>query len=439
MSTAAIINPRRALRAGTMSAFQVGIIAVCVLIAGLDGFDVLVVAFTATVLASEWMLSPSALGVVLSAGLAGMGLGALVMGPAGDRLGRRPAVLLCLIGLAVGMAFSAVATSVGLFAATRFFTGLWIGGVLANVNIVVVEYSSDRRRKLCVALMTLGYPIGATLGGLAAVYLLSAYGWRSVYWFGAAAAVVLFPLAWIRTPESLDFLLARRPAGALDALNRILTRIGERPLDALPDVASRDAHVSPLAVFSPAYRTQMVAACAAYLCVMMTAYFLLSWTPRTLTELGLSAAGGISGSMLMNIGGVIGCILYGLVAGALGARRLATFFTVGLFVTATLFGFAPAAQGALMLGALAVGFCLYASINVLYAIVPETFPPAIRTTGTGWAMSVGRVGAVAGPSLAGVLIDAGWSRPSYFAVLAVPMLLAAVCLRWIRPAAQNQP
>ena len=126
-------------------------------------------------------------------------------------------------------------------------------------------------------------------------------------------------------------------------------------------------------------------------------------------------------------------------AGALGARRLATFFTVGLFVTATLFGFLPAAPGALMLGALAVGFCLYASINVLYAIVPETFPPVIRTTGTGWAMSVGRVGAVAGPSLAGVLIDAGWSRHSYFAALGVPMLLAAVCLRWIRPAAQNQP
>jgi MFS family permease len=154
VSTAAVIDPRRALRAGTMSAFQVGIITVCVLIAGLDGFDVLVVAFTATALANEWMLSPSALGVVLSAGLAGMGLGALVMGPAGDRLGRRPAVLLCLIGLAVGMALSAVATSVGLFAATRFFTGLWIGGVLANINIVVVEYSSDRRRKVCVARST---------------------------------------------------------------------------------------------------------------------------------------------------------------------------------------------------------------------------------------------------------------------------------------------
>jgi MFS family permease len=386
-----------------MSAFQAGAVTVCVLIAGLDGFDVLVVAFTATALATEWLLSPSALGVVLSAGLAGMGVGALVMGPAGDRFGRRSAVLLCLVGLAAGMALSAVATSPGVFSATRFFTGLWIGGVLANINIVVIEASPDRWRKFNIALMTMGYPIGATLGGVAAVYLISAYGWRSVYWFGAVAAVVLFPAAWVWMPRQR-----------------------------IRDITTRQPHVSLLAVFAPAHRTQMIAACAAYFCVMMTVYFLLSWTPRTLTELGFSTTAGISGSLLMNIGGVIGCVLYGLLADRLGARRLGTGIIVGLFVLSALFGLVPAQQSALLVAALAVGFCLNASINVLYAIVPETFPPAIRTTGTGWAMSVGRLGAVAGPSLAGVLIEAGWSRPSYFAALGVPMLLAALCLRWIR-------
>ena len=431
-------DPRIPLRAGNMSTFQIGIITVCVLIAGLDGFDVLVVAFTATALVNEWMLSPSALGLVLSAGLAGMGLGAIAMGPVSDRFGRRPAVLICLVGLASGMTLSAWAPSAGVFAATRFFTGLWIGGVLVNANVVVVEYASDRRRKLSIALLTLGYPIGATVGGVAAVYLLSAYGWRAVYLFGASAAVVLFPTAWSLIPESLDLLLARRPAGALEKLNRILARVGQPALDALPeDTGSRNAVSSPLAVFGAAHRAQTIAASAAYFCIMTTSYFLLSWTPRTLTELGLSAAGGISGSMLMNIGGVVGCILYGVLGAALGARRLATLFTVGLFVTSTIFGLGPAVEGALLLGALAVGFCLYGSISVLYAIVPETFPPAIRTTGTGWAMSVGRLGAVAGPSVAGILIEAGWSRASYFTALGVPMLLAALCLRWIRPAGQQ--
>jgi benzoate transport len=419
-----------------MSAFQRGIIAICVAIAGLDGFDVLVVAFTATALAGEWALSPSALGVVLSSGLAGMGLGALAMGPVGDRLGRRPAVLISLVGLAVGMGLSALATSAALFAASRFFTGLWIGGILANINIVVIEYSSDRRRKLNIALMTVGYPIGATIGGLAAVYLLSAYGWRSVYWFGAAAGLVLLPLAAIWIPESLDFLLARRPAGALERINRILARLGQPALDALPGGGTpRSADVRLTAVFGAGHRTQTIAASAAYFCVMMTVYFLLSWTPRTLTELGFSATAGINGSLLMNIGGAVGCILYGLAAERFGARRMATFVTVGLFVTSMMFGFVPPVQGTLMLAALAVGFCLNASISVLYAVVPETFPAAIRTTGTGWAMSIGRLGAVAGPSLAGVLIEAGWSRPAYFTALGVPMLLAAFCLRWIRPSA----
>ena len=436
MTPIAVADPRIPLRAGTMSSFQFGIIAVCVAIAGLDGFDVLVVAFTATALANEWTLSPSALGVVLSSGLAGMGVGALAMGPVGDRLGRRPAVLISLVGLAIGMALSALAPSAALFAASRFFTGLWIGGILANINIVVIEYSSDRRRKLNIALMTVGYPIGATIGGLAAVYLLSASGWRSVYWFGAAAAIVLFPFAAIWIPESLDFLLARRPAGALERINGILARLGQPALDLLPgDITTRNAGVGLGAVFGAAYRRQTLAASAAYFCVMMTVYFLLSWTPRTLTELGFSTTAGISGSLLMNIGGAIGCILYGLLAERLGARRMATFVTVGLFVMSMVFGFVPAVQGALLLAALAVGFCLNASISVLYAVVPETFPPAIRTTGTGWAMSVGRLGAVAGPSLAGVLIEAGWSRSSYFTALGVPMLLAAVCLRWIRPAA----
>ena len=434
MTPIAVADPRIPLRAGPMSSVQFGIIAVCVAIAGLDGFDVLVVAFTATALANEWTLSPSALGVVLSSGLAGMGLGALAMGPVGDRLGRRPAVLISLVGLAIGMALSALATSAGLFAATRFFTGLWIGGILANINIVVIEYSSDRRRKLNIALMTVGYPIGATIGGLAAVYLLSASGWRSVYWFGAAAALVLFPLAAVWIPESLDFLLARRPAGALERINRILAKLGQPALNALPgDAVSGGGTVSILSVFAPGNRAQMIAACAAYFCVMMTVYFLLSWTPRTLTELGFSTTAGISGSLLMNIGGAIGCILYGLLADRLGSRRLGTFVIVALFVTSAMFGFVPAVQSTLLLAALAVGFFLNASINVLYATVPETFPAAIRTTGTGWAMSVGRLGAVAGPSLAGVLIQAGWPRAMYFAALGVPMLLAAGCLRFIRP------
>jgi MFS family permease len=148
-----------------MSRFQVAIVALCICIAGLDGFDVLVVAFTAPEIAKEWALNPAALGGLFSAGLAGMGFGALLIAPLGDKLGRRPTVLLCLVILVLGMFGASFARTLGELAALRFFTGLGIGGVLANINIVVAEYSSARRRDLCVALMSVGYPIGATLGG----------------------------------------------------------------------------------------------------------------------------------------------------------------------------------------------------------------------------------------------------------------------------------
>jgi predicted MFS family arabinose efflux permease len=165
---------------------------------------------------------------------------------------------------------------------------------------------------------------------------------------------------------------------------------------------------------------------------MMTCYFFLSWTPKVLTELGLSISGGISGSMLMNIGGVAGCLLFGFYARNVGTRRLAAAFMVGLFVAASVFGLVPATTTALLAATLAIGFCLYASINSMYAVVPPVFPATVRTTGTGLAMSVGRLGAVTGPALAGVLMSAGWDRSAYCVALAAPMLLAAASLYWVR-------
>jgi MFS family permease len=105
---------------------------------------------------------------------------------------------------------------------------------------------------------------------------------------------------------------------------------------------------------------------------------------------------------------------------------------VGLFLTGAVFGFVPATAAALLTAILAIGFCLYASINAMYAVVPPVFPATVRTTGTGLAMSVGRLGAVTGPALAGVLMSAGWDRPGYCLALAAPMLLAAVSLYWVR-------
>lgn len=417
-----------------MTPFQVTVVAICVLICALDGFDVLVVAFTAAAIARDFHLSPTDLGILFSAGLAGMGFGALLIAPLGDKLGRRTTVLLCLAILCVGMLGAAAARDLTELALLRLFTGLGIGGVLANVNIVVTEYASNRWRNLAISLMSLGYPVGATLGGAFSVYLIAAYGWRSVYVFGGLVALLLVPAVIAFMPESLDYLIARQPANALPKVNRVLGRMGRPALARLPvPLRSEEGpNTSLLTIFRPPYATRTAAVCVAYFCVMMTCYFFLSWTPKVLTEQGLSISGGISGSMLMNIGGVVGCLLFGFFAREIGTRRLAAAFMVGLFLAGAVFGFAPATTAALLTATLLIGFCLYASINAMYAVVPPVFPATVRTTGTGLAMSVGRLGAVTGPALAGVLMSAGWERPGYCLALAAPMLLAALSLLWVR-------
>jgi MFS family permease len=164
---------------------------------------------------------------------------------------------------------------------------------------------------------------------------------------------------------------------------------------------------------------------------MITVYFFLNWTPKLLTELGFSISAGISSSLLMNLAGVVGCLMYGSYAQVVGARLLAGIFIAGLFAAATWFGMISGGSTLLTVATVFMGFCLFTVVTALYVLTPSSFPAALRSTGTGVAMSVGRIGAFAGPLIAGALIAQGWPRASYCVAMAVPALLSVVCLRWM--------
>ncbi len=422
--------PQHADPGEKMTAFQIAAIGVCVLINALDGFDVLAIAFTAPAISREWGLSPTQIGGLFSAGLAGMGIGAFTISPLGDKLGRRPAILFCLALLTIGMTSSALTDSLQSLALTRVVTGLGIGGILASINTVVAEYASARRRSLAISCMALGYPVGATIGGLAAVPLIESFGWRAVYVLGAAAAAVLIPLVLWLLPESIQFLTARRPAGALDKINRVRARLNQMPLAVLPepakDARAREGSIADL------FRGEMLKSTVLVLllniCVMATVYFTISWTPKILSELGFSDSIGIYASLMMNVAGAIGCLLFGLMANRFGLRNLSAVVFLGMALALAAFGLAPAQAGMLIVTAFVAGFFLNTSITCLYTILPQVFLPATRATGTGIGLGGGRIGAVLGPYLAGMLIDGGWSRAAYCIALAVPMLLALTIL-----------
>jgi MFS family permease len=287
-------DPRALIRNGQMASFQVAIVVLCFLLIELDGFDVLVIAYTAPSIAREWSLSPAALGVVFSGGLLGMGLGNAFVAPIADKVGRKPIAVLSLMILAIGMLVSGFAQDAAALAVTRVFTGIGIGSAVAGVNVIVAEYASDRRRGLAISLMTIGFPAGATLGGFFSIYLIGVYGWRSTYFFGAIVAVILAVPVIFWLPESIDYLISRQPTGAQARLNRILQRMGYPTLVELPESERADERqdTSLLTVFRRPYLSSTTAASIAYFATTFTVYFLLSWTPKMLTQLGFSIAGG---------------------------------------------------------------------------------------------------------------------------------------------------
>ena len=422
-------DPRALLRRGPMSGFQIAAVTICMIVNMLDGFDVLAIAFTGPAVAHDWALAPTQLGLLFSAGLLGMTVGSLFISPIADAIGRRWLTLIGLIVITVGMLASSRANGLAELALFRVFTGLGIGSLLSSINTIVVEFSSTERKDFAVSFMAVGYPIGGTIGGMIAVYLIHAFGWRSVFVFGGVCSAVLLPIAYLCLPESLDFLLFKKPRNALARINDLLARLGQPVIDKLPVLENAREEASIFSIFDRGFAVRTALICSAYFLTMLPFYFVLNWTPKVLVDEGLSLSIGISGSIVMNATGVVGGLLFGLWARRSGLKRLGAIFMLLLLASVVAFGFAGSNLLLLMIFAMAIGFSMIGTICGLYAIIGAMYPVRIRNTGTGLAIGIGRLGAIAGPYLGGVLIAAGWSRPLYCAVLSLPLLVSAFLVR----------
>ena len=401
-----------------MSAFQWLAVAVCVGLNMLDGFDVLVMSFTANGVSAEWQLSGGQLGLLLSAGLIGMATGSLFLAPRADRFGRRTIVMASVLIVSAGMLLCGFAHSFLELALLRVFTGIGVGGILACATVLVAEYSSDRWRNTASCLYTAGYPLGATAGGAIAAVLIARYGWRSAFLFGAAMSLLMLPAVYWGLPESSDFLITRRAAPVS----------GHGPREA----------ASIRLLFSAPFARATTLIWIAFFFVMAGYYFVFGWTPRLLTASGLTAQQGITSGVLLSLGGIVGTILFALAAAAVEIRRLtyACLFAAGVLVV--LFALAMADLSLALVTGLLLGGVVNGAMAGLYALTPRLYQPHVRTTGMGWAIGIGRFGAILAPIATGVLVDHGWRPMQLYFVFTGPFLIAALALAALSVAATPQ-
>ncbi|MEM7468693.1 MAG: MFS transporter, partial [Pseudomonadota bacterium] len=320
-----------------MSSLQITVVLICIIINFLDGFDVIAIAFAAPVIVRDWSLEPAALGVVFSSGLAGMVVGALFLSPLADRFGRRPLILGCLCIISIGMLASALTDSVEQLMAMRFFTGVGVGGMLSSLTTMVAEYASDRRRQLAISILQAGYPVGGIIAGLASVQLLADHGWRSLFLVGGTMSVIMIPLVYWGLPESIDFLLGQRKSDTLGRVNKLRARTHQGTFNELPPGdSSQPSKTSVTEIFSDSYLGRTIAIWTCFVMAMSAWYFVINWTPKVLIDAGLSQKAGISGGMLLSIGGVVGGLLVGWLSSRVRVSSLvAGFMIVGIAAMAT--------------------------------------------------------------------------------------------------------
>jgi predicted MFS family arabinose efflux permease len=429
-------NPISVIDDNPMSVRQWIVVALMVLLNALDGFDVLSSAFAAPGITKEWGIERAALGIVLSAELVGMGFGSVILGSVADKAGRKPAMLGCLVIMATGMYMAHDAGGVTPLTIWRFITGLGIGGMLAATNAVTAETSSKSGRSVAMALYVIGYPVGGVIGGFAAQsWLLVDYDWRAVFLFGAVVTAVMIPLVWLLVPETAAFYAARRPAGALEKINRSLRALRQPEIDALPEISPTAPKPKVTDILSnPRLRPVTLLLAFGYLFHTITFYYILKFAVQIVADSGFSQPEAASTLTWANVGGAIGGALFGflmkkwdikaptIAAAVLGSAAVAAF---GMG-SDTLWGW--------RLATFLTMFFLNAAIVGYYAAFARGFPAYARATGTGFVLGVGRAGAAGSPIIAGFLFT--WLGNEELLAVSAIMSVGAILgagLIWMLP------
>lgn len=411
-----------------MTPFQWSVVVICILLTVVDGYEILVAAFTLPALVREWNLSETQVGLVASIGTLGMGLGAAFLSPMADWIGRRKHILASLVMIIIGMTLSGLAPNYTAFLIFRFFAGVFLGGIVPSINALVSEYASDSRRGTVMGIYGIGFPLGAAIGGVLSIALIGAFGWHGPYLFSAAVTTILLIWAFFALPESVGYLVERRPKGALETYNKIGAKMGVEPATELPPATSGAQKVSLLSALQGLMLKRTILLWLSYGLLTGAFYFANGYTARLVAQSTGNDNIGITAQALVAAGGVLGALVFAFLSAKLHPRLvtvlLMMFGTIVFFLFASFF----TSTSLVFVLAVLVGLAVNGGIAAYYAISPPIYPTRIRASAVGLMMGIGRVVAFLAPNVAAFLLSRGLTAPNVYQVYGVVLLVAAAAV-----------
>jgi MFS transporter, AAHS family, 4-hydroxybenzoate transporter len=409
-----------------LSRFQLRVIALCGLIIVLDGFDSSI-GFLAPSIADDLRMPLPNFGPVFSASLVGLMIAAMASGPIADRWGRKWVIVISTFIFGSFSLMTARSTSLEELVFWRFLTGLGLGGALSNVIALVSEYVPQRLQMTLISMTMCGMPLGMLLGSLTGLVIIPLWGWRSVLYAGGFLPLLVAIISIELLPESLRFLSLHR-AGASKTtgiVELIAPELRGTPvnLTALSDDRPKKLPIKHLITEGRALNTVLL--WIPFFMNLLTIYFILSWLPGLLRQVGMPISAGVAAFSCFGVGGIIGSLIQGyLMADGRAGWALPIEFAVSA-VLITLLSFAGESYTLTLTFTLLLGICVQGAQAGLNGLAAELYPTSIRATGLGWASGIGRIGSIIGPALGGILLSLQWEPRQIFLASTLPALAAA--------------
>lgn len=428
------INIGETLENSRIGPLHIRVFALCMVSLIMDGFDVQIMGYVGPAIVADWKIDRSQLGPVFAAANFGVLIGALLLSMLADKIGRRPV----LVGATLAFSVMTIATS---YAQTleqllwlRFIGGIPMGCIIPNATALVGEFSPKGRKVTLIMCITVGFTGGAMLAGAVSLWLIPAFGWRSMFIFGGLIPLVVGVLMAWGLPESLQFLAVQKKR--VDQLARWLRQLDPRiAIDgATRFVVNEESRggVPIVHLFYEGRGPTTILLWIVNFTNILILYSLTNWLPTIITGMGYTLQTANLIATVMQLGGLIGT--FGL---AWAIARQGFLPTLALTFALATVSIAFIGQPGLTLIALGVivfiaGWCIVGGQPAINALSASFYPTYLRSTGVGAGLGVGRTGAIIGPYVGGILLAQQWTPQQLFWAAAVPAFVSTAVILALR-------
>ncbi len=397
-----------------------------------DGFDLVVYGTIVSSLIDEWGITPVQAGALSSYTLFGLMIGALILGPMADKYGRKNIIILSVGLFSLFTVFCALSNSPVSFGIFRFVAGIGMGGVMTNAGALVTDYAPKKIRSTIVTIMYSGYSVGGVLSVVCGMYLIPDFGWRSVLFVGALPLLSL-PFMYFFMPDSPSFYLLKNKQNQLKKiLQRISPEYTPRKGDHL-EIAVPKKHEIPIVnLFKGGRALSTVMFWVVFFMSLLMWYGLNTWLPNLMANAGFPSNSGLMFLLILNFGSICGAITGGWLADRWTPKRVLQLLFAMAAVSFLAFTLKPDSLFIINMLFILAGFATGGGQILSITFISQYYPTVMRSSGIGWGLGIGRIGAILAPTLGGILLSMNYPLEINFLFLAVPAILATLAVSLIK-------